>query len=199
MEKDMSKRKIILDFDSVLAQTILSCVTMYDTLYHNHPDFVRIEPNEIKTWDMRELTLMKKSELIDYFDSEEFFTHLIPMESAIEFVDKYRDRIWVCTSGSTKNIRNKLKYIENTFGEVNIVPVIKPRNSEMTDKSIVDFNGSVFVDDNQKNLWSATGDVFKVLFNEFGCELNREWNSKWDGSVVSSFEELDKLIELIDN
>ena len=182
------KNKLILDFDGVISDSILSFCTVYNNKYKDNPLFKKADHNKLQRWDCTdECPLEKKAEVI--FSSKEFFDNLEFMENAKEYVEKLSQsfHIIICSIGTFENISHKSLWIRDNMPFIKDTILITNGDCYM-DKSIVNMKDSIFIDDNALNLDSSNADI-KICF---GKEF--PYNKDWKGSRRVDWESMYNLI-----
>ena len=190
--------KIILDFDGVIGASISSMCKSLETI-RNLPEGT-YNPKLVKKWNFEDvIPELDHDRVNDMFESDIFWRNLKPINGAIEFINKYRDDIVICTIGTNKNIQKKLAWIEKHLGKVDVLPIIINIGSHHTaiDKSVIDMTNCILVDDNV-NALDTSNAKYKILFDEFG-----EWNAEWQLTnknyykKYSSYDEIEYFINFI--
>ena len=126
---------------------------------------------------------MTSEEIEDTFNDPKFFDVVKPIDGALEFMDRYRDKIILVTKANIENYAHKRKWFDDRG--FNIPMIALPLN---VSKSLVNMNSidgwSLFIDDNTQNLIDSNSD-FKVQFREYQSNNDkREWVKDWDGMVL---------------
>ena len=126
---------------------------------------------------------MTSEEIEDTFNDPKFFDIVNPIDGALEFMDRYRDKIILVTKANIENYAHKRKWFDDRG--FNIPMIALPLN---VSKSLVNMNSidgwSLFIDDNTQNLIDSNSD-FKVQFREYQSNNDkREWVKDWDGMVL---------------
>ena len=82
-------KKIIIDLDGVVFDTIQTIVNLYNEDHLMYKDFKVVLPSHIKTWDFNELTLESPEYIDKYFNQPRFFSqHLHLMNGAKWIINK---------------------------------------------------------------------------------------------------------------
>lgn len=190
----MNKRWIILDFDGVLADSVLGICEAFGKIRNKTYD-----PLKVKTWNFKDIIDNVTDKQVNrMFSNVLFWDALKPIKGSVDFVNKYKDRIIICSIGDTYNQINKLAWIEKTFGKVNLLPVVTDFSDPTFNKSLINMEGCIFIEDSIKNL-DISNASHKILFNNYDL-WDCEWNLDIDNRYVhaSTFDELDKLIQQLD-
>lgn len=184
-------RKIILDFDNTMVDTVKAAQETYNILYSSHPDFKPIQlttttvPYMVSKW----LPLLNEW-APELFDSDIFFEKVKPFPNAVEvlkkLVEKYGYEIIGCSYGSYKNIIKKCDYIPRVFPFIKkFIPVIGIHS-----KSMINMRDAYFIDDFPQYLISSDAyDVGRAY--RFSYYTYTDYN--WDGPVIPNYEYMEKL------
>lgn len=188
--------KIIMDFDSVLVDSIQSFIDCYRLKYHRHKDYIEPDLSKMYKWDFSDICgLLKSWESEAIFESDEFWEMLTINKGAQKFMQKHRDKTIICSNGTMKNMQKKLKFLDKHFNGIAVLPQVKSmENSLKLGKSIVNMENAIFIDDNVFNLKSSNA-KYEICFADRG--VGYEWNEGYYGRVVQNFEELDKTVDVL--
>ena len=171
--------KIFLDIDEVIFH---SCQAMIDILNERYGG--NFDGSDVTSWNFQCCyPNMTSEEIEDTFNDPKFFDIVKPIDGALEFMDRYRDKIILVTKASVENYALKRKWFDDRG--FNIPMIALPLN---VSKSLVNMNSideySLFIDDNMQNLIDSNSD-FKVQFREYQSNNDkREWVKDWDGIVL---------------
>ena len=185
--------KLFLDFDEVLADSIQAVLHVLNKKYNKNIQF-----NEVKTWNFTDVFPETNSEEISQaFDTDEFWDVVKLKNGAKEFMDYVLSNPWIesvkiVSVGRKNNLNKKDKFIKSIWG--NKVEFIKVYSQSCErDKSHINMSNGIFIDDNEKNLFTSNAEI-KILFKNIE---NTEWNSKWDGDYVGNFNDLEFYVRLL--
>lgn len=169
-----SKKRIFIDWDNCISDTILTVVSLYNEDYSAYPDFKFIYPHQIETWGFEELKLAKREYINMYFNQPRFFEKFNYMDNAKEVLDILKDHfdITVVSSGNPPNLKLKDKWVKENMPYARFEGV--DRNI-YKDKSHVDMTGEVFIDDYDLNLETSNA-ATKICFGD-----TYSWNENWGG------------------
>lgn len=190
-------KKIFLDFDEVIVDTIKALRLMYliECQVLVSDEDLR---NKLYRWDCKDIFPYwydNGGHMGDIFNKKEFFDHLYIKDGMFQLIyDLIHDgyEVIIVTKGTNKNISHKAKYISQNFPDIETIYMNIPNGKKQLGKGLIDMSGGIFVDDNQANLESSNADI-KICFGSYG--FNKEWNEQWDcGWKVSNSEELKNLI-----
>ena len=82
-------KKLFIDFDGTLTDSVKKICEMYNFDYKNHPDFIPAKDYLVNEWNFADqCPLIDKDKLEDYFCQKRFFINLEFLENAKEIVDK---------------------------------------------------------------------------------------------------------------
>ena len=196
----MSKLKIFLDVDNTIINSTKAICEWYADKYDHaiklhaitNPDWTKV-----KKWDFSDETpTIPERDIREAFDSDYFFDNVEFFDGAKEVLTKLtndeRFEIIFCSIGTVKNISNKMKFLEEHFPNTTQIML---RNGVKMDKSIVNMEKSVFVDDNQDNLFSSNA-KYNVCFS-YDNDLDKDWNSKWKGLISEDWLDVLRLCDLV--
>lgn len=171
--------KIFLDVDGVIFASCDAIIQILNERYGGN-----FKGSDVTSWDFKCCyPNMTSEEIEDTFNGEKFFEIVKPIDGALEFMDRYRDKIILVTKASVENYALKRKWFDDRG--FNIPMIALPLN---VSKSLVNMNSideySLFIDDNTQNLIDSNSD-FKVQFREYQSNNDkREWVKDWDGMVL---------------
>ncbi len=174
-------KRIVLDFDNTLVNTTKAFVDSYKLIYGRQyldptvyiPQWDKVNKydftDEIPTMDSRTKTII--------FNSTKFFDLLECYPNAEEVVNELSkeyvvDIVSIC---SMETIQAKEKFISTHFPNCRFQPVLYPYFS---DKSHINMENCVFVDDHAGNLETSNAAV-KICFTYQGIrmDVNNNWKS----------------------
>lgn len=171
--KDNNITHIFLDIDGVLFH---SCQAMIDILNERYGG--NFDGSDVTSWNFQCCyPNMTSEEIEDVFNDPKFFDIVRPIDGALEFMDRYRDKIILVTKANIENYANKRKWFDDRdFDDIPIIAL--PLNIS---KSFIDmqnctglYGHSLFVDDSVNNLQEVNAD-FCVMFKEYNDQKEREW------------------------
>ena len=177
--KDNNITHIFIDIDGVIFH---SCQAMIDILNERYGG--NFDGSDVTSWNFQCCyPNMTSEEIEDTFNDHKFFDIVKPIDGALEFMDRYRDKIILVTKANFENCAHKRKWFDDRG--FNIPMIALPLN---VSKSLVNMNSideySLFIDDNTQNLIDSNSD-FKVQFREYQSNNDkREWVKDWDGMVL---------------
>lgn len=175
--KDNNITHIFLDIDGVLFH---SCQAMIDILNERYGG--NFDGSDVTSWNFQCCyPNITSEEIEDVFNCPKFFNIVRPIDGALEFVDRYRDKIILVTKASVANYAHKRKWFDDRG--FNSIPIIAlPLNIS---KGIINmqYYSSLFIDDSTNNLQEVNAN-FCIMFKEYYDQKEREWQKGWDGLVV---------------
>lgn len=185
----MNKRTLFLDFDGVIANSILAIVKLYNEDFSEYDGFRKVDWSEIKTWNFNELTLADRKYIDCYFNQPRFFqtVEFMPFAKlALEKISQYYD-ITIVSNGNTPNLRLKEQWCHDNmlYAEFIGIDLGKFPNKSHINMNYVD---SVFIDDLSENLRRSNA-VTKICFGDIYT-----WNEDWDGIRCESWHEVLKYL-----
>lgn len=183
---------VVIDFDCTAFNTIEAIVSLYDDDFSAYSDYEKIDWCEVETWDFEELNCADRDYINTYFNQKRFFRTIQPMDYFEEILDvlKEKFKIVFCSAGYTPNLKLKEDFLKERYPFSEFVGVNLEKYS---DKSHVDMDGSIFIDDSKNNLDTSNASI-KILFGD-----DYEWNKGWTGLRCHNWTDvlrsLPKLVE----
>lgn len=173
--------KIFLDIDGVIFH---SCQAMIDILNERYGG--NFDGSDVTSWNFQCCyPNMTSKEIEDVFNDLKFFDIVKPIDGALEFMDRYRDKIILVTKASVENYAHKRKWFDDR-GFKDIPMIALPLN---VSKGFIDmqytglYHYSLFIDDSTNNLQETNAD-YDIMFKEYNDKKEREWQKGWDGLVM---------------
>lgn len=151
----MKKKKLFLDFDSTIANSVVAFCKTYNEIYGQAIGFKPANPDKVNTWDFSDECPLEKDP-IHIFGIGYFFIKLEFMPDALEVITKLSKKydITVCSIGTYDNLHFKSEWLGQYLPFVSAI-LIKNQGVKM-DKSIVKMGkGAIFIDDHIDNLNSS--------------------------------------------
>ncbi len=180
--KDNNITHIFIDIDGVIFR---SCQAMIDILNERYGG--NFDGSDVTSWNFQCCyPNMTSKEIEDTFNDPKFFDIVKPIDGALKFMDRYRDKIILVTKASVENYAHKRKWFDDRgFGSIPIIAL--PLN---VSKGFIDmqnctefYNYSLFIDDSTNNLQETNAD-YNIMFKEYDDQKEREWQKGWDGLVM---------------
>ena len=180
--KDNNITHIFLDIDGVIFH---SCQAMIDILNERYGG--NFDGSDVTSWNFQCCySNMTSEEIEDTFNDPKFFDIVKPIDGALKFMDRYRDKIILVTKANVENYALKRKWFDDrNFADIPIIAL--PLN---VSKGFIDmqnctgfYNYSLFIDDSTNNLQETNAD-YNIMFKEYNDQKEREWQKGWDGLVM---------------
>ena len=180
--KDNNITHIFLDIDGIIFH---SCQAMIDILNERYGG--NFDGSDVTSWNFQCCyPNMTSEEIEDTFNDPKFFDIVNPIDGALEFMDRYRDKIILVTKANVENYAHKRKWFDDrNFVDIPIIAL--PLN---VSKGFIDmqnctgfYNYSLFIDDSTNNLQETNAD-YNIMFKEYNDQKEREWQKGWDGLVM---------------
>lgn len=186
--KNDIRKKLFIDMDGVIFNTIKTIVNIYNYDYKYYEDFIEVDSNEVNTWDFKECNCATKEAIDLYFNQPRFFNNLILMDNAIETINRLEKKfcIILVSMGSEENLLLKQIWVNKNIPGVKFIGV---SFKEHLDKSHIDMSDGIFIDDSVKNLETSNA-IENICFGDL-----YEWNKCWNGKRCFNWTELEKYIE----
>lgn len=171
--------KIFLDIDGVIFH---SCQAMIDILNERYGG--NFDGSDVTSWNFQCCYRgMTSEEVESIFNNGLFFKIVKPIDGALEFMDRYRDKIILVTKANIENYALKRKWFDDR-GFKDIPMIALPLN---VSKGFINMNNiyeySLFIDDSTQNLIDCNAD-YKVQMREYCDGKEREWQKGWNGLVM---------------
>lgn len=182
--KDKHIERIFLDCDGVI---MASCQAIVDILNERYGG--NFKGSDVTSWDFKCCyPNITSEEIEEIFNDPKFFDIVKPIDGALEFLDKYRDKIIIVTKANIENYIHKRKWF-NDRGFKDIPIIALPLNAS---KSLINMDNineySLFIDDSTQNLIDSNAD-YKVQFREYDDDKEREWQ-KGSWNYIPSSKDL---------
>ena len=179
--KDNNITHIFIDIDGVIFH---SCQAMIDILNERYGG--NFDGSDVTSWNFQCCyPNMTSEEIEDTFNDPKFFDIVKPIDGALKFMDRYRDKIILVTKANIENYAHKRKWFDDRG--FNIPMIALPLN---VSKGFIDmqnctgfYNYSLFIDDSTNNLQETNAD-YNIMFKEYNDQKEREWQKGWDGLVM---------------
>lgn len=182
----MNKQKLFTDFDLTIIDSIQAYVDVYNELYINHPNFKPADAELVNQYNMKDQCPLVDNPL-DIFHHPLFFKFAEFINNNTykvleELNNKYQ--LIVCSIGTPKNISYKARWMEDNLPFIQDYVLITNPNCHMN-KSIINMDGAIFLDDIPFNLDSSNAKR-KILFGK-----KFSWNSEWNGEWCENWSEVE--------
>ena len=169
---------IFLDIDGVIFASCDAIIQILNERYGGNFD-----GSDVTSWNFQCCyPNMTSEEIEDTFNDPKFFDIVNPIDGALEFMDRYRDKIILVTKANFENYAHKRKWFDDRGFNMPIIAL--PLN---VSKSLVNMDCiteySIFIDDSTQNLIDSNAD-YKVQMREYCDSREREWQKDWDGLVM---------------
>lgn len=176
---DMEIDKIFLDIDGVIFH---SCQAMIDILNERYDG--NFDGSDVTSWNFQCCySGMTSEEIESMFNNGLFFKVVKPIDGALEFMDRYRDKIILVTKANIENYALKRKWFDDR-GFKDIPMIALPLNVSKGFINMDNINEySLFIDDSTQNLIDCNAD-YKVQMREYCDDKEREWQKGWNGLVM---------------
>jgi len=182
----MNKQKFIIDFDGTIINTIQAYTDTYNELYCNHPNFQTAEAHLVNQYNMCDQCKLVTN-VLDIFQHPLFFKFAeFINHNTYDVLEKLGSKyqLIICSIGTPKNLAYKARWLEEKLPFIKDYVLISNPVCKMN-KSIVNMEGAVFLDDIPSNLYSSNAER-KILFGK-----RYSWNKEWDGEWVRSWSEVE--------
>ena len=180
--KDNNITHIFLDIDGIIFHSCQAMINILNERYGGNFD-----GSDVTSWNFQCCyPNMTSEEIEDTFNDPKFFDIVKPIDGALEFMDRYRDKIILVTKANIENYAHKRKWFDDrNFADIPMIAL--PLN---VSKGFIDmqnctgfYNYSLFIDDSTNNLQETNAD-YNIMFKEYNDQKEREWQKGWDGLVM---------------
>ncbi len=178
------KTKFFLDMDSTMTESISAFCQVYNLTHKYIEDFVPADHTKVNQYDFKDqCPLLQHVQPI--FESKQFFNLLTFFPDAKEVIYELNKKyqVIICSIGTHVNISRKAMWLYYHLGFVKDLILISNGNCHM-DKSLVNMEGAIFLDDVASNLFSSNAD-FKYCYGK-----NYPWNELWEGDRLLNWKEV---------
>ena len=180
--KDNNITHLFIDIDGVIFASCDSIIQILNERYGGNFD-----GSDVTSWNFQCCyPNMTSEEIEDTFNDPKFFDIVKPIDGALEFMDRYRDKIILVTKANVENYAHKRKRFDDR-GFKDIPMIALPLD---VSKGFIDmqnctgfYNYSLFIDDSTNNLQETNAD-YNIMFKEYNDQKEREWQKDWDGLVM---------------
>ena len=180
--KDNNITHLFIDIDGVIFASCDSIIQILNERYGGNFD-----GSDVTSWNFQCCyPNMTSEEIEDTFNDPKFFDIVKPIDGALEFMDRYRDKIILVTKANVENYAHKRKWFDDR-GFKDIPMIALPLD---VSKGFIDmqnctgfYNYSLFIDDSTNNLQETNAD-YNIMFKEYNDQKEREWQKDWDGLVM---------------
>lgn len=176
--KEMSITHLFIDIDGVIFASCDAIIQILNERYGGH-----FQGSDVTSWNFKCCyPNMTSEEIEDTFNDPKFFDIVKPIDGALEFMDRYRDKIILVTKANIENYAHKRKWFDDRGFNIPMIALpLSVSKSLVNMDSITEY--SIFIDDSTQNLIDCNAD-FRVQFREFNDNKEREWQKGWDGLVM---------------
>ena len=185
----MSKRKLFLDADNTITDSIKAFCESYNILYKDRPNFIPARWWEVQKWNFSdECPLLRNDDkkVNEIFESELFFKNLDFINgNTKEIIEKLCNKyeVVLVTIGTLRNIALKSMWLKENLPCIKEYIFLVNDGCKM-DKSIVDMEGAIFMDDVSSNLNSSNAAIKICVGEEYS------WNDDWDGLKLVNWTDI---------
>ncbi len=184
------KRRLVLDFDNTIVNTTKAFIDTYNLIYGrkyldstvNVPQWEKVHrydfTDEIPTLTPYEKGLVFSS--LKLYDFLEFYPN------AKDIINRLSEdfEVEVVTMCSIDTVDRKYKFIKEHLPNCKVQPVLFP---DFPDKSHINMEDAVFIDDHAKNLATSNA-VYKICYMHQGITMDT--NERWKGIVVTQWDDV---------
>ena len=177
--KWMSKPKFFVDFDITIVDSIKKICELYNSYWQYHPKFIPADHTKIQQYNFKDVCPLLTTAL-SLFEDKLFFEDLEFIEpNTYEVLEKLNKKyqLIVVSVGTPKNIAMKANWLNDNLSFIKDYILLYNDGCKM-DKSVVNMDNSIFVDDIPSNLASTNAKI-KIQFGKI-YPWNKEGLNKYD-------------------
>lgn len=188
----MSKPLLFVDFDSTICDTNKAFCEYYNTYYSHRDGFERADHKKCAQWNFHDTCPLAKNDVNDIFGRKVLFDLLQPYKHSMEVLERLSEtyEIVIVSIGTFLNISEKSKWIKQHMPFVSEAILLGMDNGAVMNKSMVNMEGGIFIDDVMSNLVSTNADR-KILFGKTFV-----WNEQWTGEHYTRWLDIEKALEI---
>ncbi len=187
----MKKIKLFVDFDNTMVNSNKAVVNILNKRYGVNKDY-----RDCYKYSYKDLfPQLKEKEVLDIYESDEFYSQLEFVEDSYEILSFVRNSFDICvvSLGTELNLIKKREFILEKNSDLEIKKVHTNTNNNL-DKNFIDMSESILIDDNSECLRNSNAKI-KILFRN---NKDTEWNKVYPNEefyIVNSWEEISDILE----
>lgn len=172
--------QIFLDVDGVIFDSCSTVIQLLNDKYGGN-----FNGSDVTNWDFKCCYPDITSEEIEtVFADKRFFDIVKPIDGALEFIEKYKDKIVIVTKSTIDNLYYKHKWFEKHGIKVPIIGLpLDISKGIINMKSDNDKLINIFIDDSTNNLKESNADI-QIQFVQYNDNKQREWQKGWKGIKI---------------
>lgn len=180
-------KKLFVDFDGTIVNTIAGITALYNEDFKYYKDFKPVKWWEVNSWDFVECDCASKEYINTYFNTQRFFNSLTYMDWANEVLHELKNmyEITIVSSGYSPNLKAKEIWIQDHLPFCNFIGV---NLKEHYDKSSVDMSDGIFIDDSMHNLVTSNA-LVNICYGD-----KYPWNESWTGFRCANWQDIKKFL-----
>lgn len=171
LNKINKKVTCFIDMDLTLYNTVKCITELYDQDFKYYSDYKKIPWQEVKSWNFNELSASTPEYINTYFNQKRFFDNVEIFPNAKEVIKNLSnvyDIVFV-SHGYSPNLRLKKEWISENFPYAGFIGVNLKYHK---DKSCVDMENGIFIEDTPKNLETSNASI-KICYGDY------DWNHNY--------------------
>ena len=169
---DIISKKIYVDFDGTIVNTVADIVSLYNEDFQYYKKFIPVKWWDVNTWDFTECNCATPEYINTYFNQQRFFDRLTYMDWAKEVLDELKETydITIVSSGYSPNLKAKEIWISKNLPYCKFIGVNLKEYKEFTEyKSILETIVNLYKDKNTyQNLYNnKLKEISKTNFKNY--------------------------------
>lgn len=158
---------LYVDFDDTLVGSSEVIVGLLNKRFNTNKNV-----KDLTTWNYTNLfPTIKGIEIEELFDTQEFFDKLKWKDGAVEFINRFSDKIIILSKGNALNLTRKKLWIRKQFPDIKFIGL----ESDVSKASINMGKSDCIIDDHADNLLDVRAE-YRIMFESFKYV---EWNEKF--------------------
>jgi len=185
----MNKKNLFIDMDGTLIDSITACCEVYNDFFQHNSTFVEAKPENVRTWNMKEVFPLL-DDINFLFGSARFFDVVKPLDNDTIPILRELSKLYnitCCSIGVPHNIQQKALFLGKKFPMISQAIWLQSDICKMN-KSVVNMEGAVFLDDVSSNL-NSTNARIKILVGK-----TYEWNKDWKNVQCETYKQIGEIL-----
>jgi 5'(3')-deoxyribonucleotidase len=186
-------QKLIIDYDNTIINSTKAFCETYNKLFENCSDFKPADWTKSNVYNYADICPIlegNQEKVYKLFENSLFFKNAkFINDNTFDVIEKLNEKfdIHICSIGTGKNMYLKYNWLKKNLPFIKHHLFIMNEGCKM-DKSIVNMEGAILIDDHTGNLETSNADM-KISFGK-----RYSWNEDWKGIICQTWKEVETLI-----
>lgn len=178
--------RLFIDFDSVITDTNKAFIEYYNEHYKGLEGFIEADDADCNEWNFTDTCPLAIDDVSEIFGTKELFDRLEFFPGVYEALKEISTRreVIIVSIGTFNNIHWKSKWVKENLPFIHESIFLCKDRDVIMDKSTVNMEGGIFIDDVKSNLDSTNAER-KILFGR-----KFPWNEEWSGEYYANWQRL---------